>query len=322
MIDVSVVIPVYNHEKFLKKAIDSVLMQKINFNLEVLIAEDCSTDGSRAMLKAMENNLPNNYTILYRENNYGIEKNFDDLYARMQGRYYIVLEADDYWISENKLQKQYDFLENNPDYLAVAHNSIVVDENDEPISYRYPECRNEEYTMKDFQNEILPGQTTTIMRRNYMKYKLFDYDLEKVNFPGDQIKAFLTIANGKVHCIQEQLSAYRLIIKKGSSFSAQYSYNPDNEMAYRKLLYGYVKRHPELIEAYKCAEKLYVWFLFKCLIKKHCGISFGDVIKSIKDARYSLSSFLFVLGKIIMLPVTTVQHKIRDKKYAKATGIL
>lgn len=138
-------------------------MQKVNFNMEVLIGEDCSTDHTREILKQIEPNLPKYFHIIYRDKN--IDKgqyNFDDLHARMKGRYYITLEGDDYWLYENKLQEQFDFLESHKEYLAVAHNVIVVNGENERINKRYPECKKNDYDFNEFMKGILPGQNASI----------------------------------------------------------------------------------------------------------------------------------------------------------------
>lgn len=189
-VDISIIVAVYNHEKYIEKAIQSILMQKGDYSYEVLIGEDCSTDNTRKVLKKMEPSLPAQFHIFYREKNMGAmgENNFNDLYSRSRGKYYIVLEGDDYWTYEYKLQKQFEFLESHPDYLAVAHNTEVVDENNMPLGWDYPECKHTEYTIYDFRKDLLPGQTTTILMRNYFANDLFDWHLEPSNFPGDRKK--------------------------------------------------------------------------------------------------------------------------------------
>ena len=85
-----------------------------------------------------------------------------------------MLEGDDYWISENKIEHQIEFLEKHPDYIAVAHNCVVVDENNKEINESYPECKLTEYSIKEFFYNVLPGQTATVMHRNYVKENLFE----------------------------------------------------------------------------------------------------------------------------------------------------
>lgn len=250
MIDVSVVIPIYNHEKYLEHAIRSVMAQKINFQMEVLIGEDCSTDHSRKVLKRLEPELPANYHIFYREKNMGMGENGNcaDLYARTKGRYLINLEGDDYWIYDGKLQAEYDFLESHPEFLAVAHNCVVVDDDEKPQpDDLYPECKHAVYGVDDFIRGDLPGQTTTILFRNYYQKKYFDLRLLPSEYPGDRKRSFLLAVHGGVYCIQEAWSAYRHVTTHGSSFSATnkgISYQENRNYWYS--LFDYLHRHPSL----------------------------------------------------------------------------
>ena len=309
--DVSVVIPVYNHKAYVEQAIRSVLMQKVNFRMEVIVAEDCSTDGSREVLKRLEPELTDNWTILYREHNYGPIDNYQDLYSRMQGRYFIVLEGDDYWTYEYKLQKQYEFLETHPDYIAVAHRTQVVDQNGIPTGEKYPECLNEEYTAKDFENYRLPGQTTTLLIRNVSCIRDFQQILDPPDYPGDWKKAFLCLANGKVRCFQEQWSCYRKVKDKGSSFSAspaKYYVCADSDLleqaaglkkegfclknagqrillrglVFQKSIFQYAQDYqtdPQLISA---AKRMYLWRFLTCCISIRLLPLFKMFIREIK----------------------------------------
>ena len=210
MAKVSIVVAVYNHEKYVEQAIRSILAQKTSFDYEVLIGEDCSTDQSRAVLQELEKECPGNFYFFYREYNYGPQNNFMDLYKRMSGDYFIVLEGDDYWCYEYKLQEQFDFLENNLEYIACAHNTNIVDENSCIINKEYNECKDIEYTIDHFRKGLLPGQTTTLMIRNYYKRPLIDYSLESISFvAGDKRKAFQLVLQGKIYCIQSKWSCYR-----------------------------------------------------------------------------------------------------------------
>lgn len=218
---VSIIMPTYGHEKYIEQAINSVLMQKVNFKYEVLIGEDCSPDNTRQILKNMEQNLPECFHIFYRETNFGSKNNCKDLQERSIGKYWITLEADDYWLNPLKLQKQVDFLESNTDYIAIAHNVKVVDENNnEVLDYSYPECKHEEYTIYDYREGLFCGQTASILCKNYPHDKSIPILRAKVPFPGDKIKSFLLTSWGKVYCVQEQWSAYRYVTNSGLSYSA------------------------------------------------------------------------------------------------------
>lgn len=299
MITLSVIVAVYNHEKYIEQAINSILKQKVTFNMEVLIGEDCSTDDSRKILNKIEKNCPEYFKFFYRQRNYGPSENFKDLYHRMQGKYFIVLEGDDYWTYEYKLQKQVEFLENNKEYISCAHNVTVVDENSNKTGDLYPECKEEEYTLNHFRKRLLPGQTATVMYRNFYKDKIIDISLEEIPFSaGDRRKAFMTVSQSKVYCIQENWSCYRYVTSTGSSFSATHVSN-------KKELYQSVEFYKEMInfskrilndQAICIAEELY--FLMLCSsIKRFKKIkNFKFLIHEFVKCRYKKSVILYLIN--------------------------
>ncbi len=133
---VSVCIIVYNHAKYLTKAINSVLEQEVDFEFEILIGDDGSTDGSPEIITEFARKNPNIIPVL-REKNTGAPYNEFDLASRAKGKYISWLEGDDFWIDKNKLQKQVDFLEHHEEFYSVASRSKVVDENNRIIPYKH-----------------------------------------------------------------------------------------------------------------------------------------------------------------------------------------
>jgi len=243
---VSIYMSVFNHENYVVRALDSIRMQKTEYSYEVFVGEDCSTDNTRQILKEWEakHNDPR-FTILYRETNmYRMPiNNGRDLKNRCKGKYIICLEGDDFWTDPYKLQKQVSFLESHPEYYAVAHNCTVVGEDSLPNGELYPECKDEAYTMRHFFSEIMPGQYTTLLARNYMTDPNIDRTLlEQQGGPGDRRVYFTLLCHGKIHCMQETMSAYRHITTHGTSFSATHKYSYDKtEQEFRNYMeYAYL----------------------------------------------------------------------------------
>lgn len=117
---VSVAVITYNQEKTLPQTLDSILMQKGPFELEVVVGEDCSTDGTRKIVLEYQQQHPQIIKPLLQEKNCGIMKNSADTFRACTGDYINMIAGDDYWIDENKLAKQVAFLESHPDYGMVA----------------------------------------------------------------------------------------------------------------------------------------------------------------------------------------------------------
>lgn len=116
----------YNHDKFIGEAIDSWLEQKTDFQVEIIIGDDCSTDNTVLEIKKyLKNN--NNIKLIEGSKNIGFINNFIETYKKCNGKYIAICEGDDYWIDNNKLQMQIDFLENNNNYVLTHTNSLVYD---------------------------------------------------------------------------------------------------------------------------------------------------------------------------------------------------
>jgi glycosyltransferase involved in cell wall biosynthesis len=120
---VSIAVATYNHENYIKEALESFLMQKTNFNVEIIINDDASTDKTAEIVKEYKDKYPHIIkTYLQKENQYSLGKKpwFEVLFPNSKGKYIALCEGDDYWTDQLKLQKQVDFLETNLDYIFIS----------------------------------------------------------------------------------------------------------------------------------------------------------------------------------------------------------
>lgn len=316
-VTVSVIVTTYGHENYIKRALDSILMQKVNFKYEVLVGEDCSPDHTRAILKGYAEKYPDKFIMVYRDKNIGGRKNGQDLLKRSRGKYLASLEGDDFWICENKLQIQIDFLENNLDVIATAHRVKIVDKYDSEITNKqYPECKDSWYTLKHYKNGILPGQTASIVRRNIYKDKLYDVSvMNKISpqMPGDRVSAFLLVSHGKVYCFQEVMSAYRYITDSGTSFSATRQGSIlDNHLKgieYYKIIMEHTHNRIANNEAIITIESIYLWRNVFYFLRNHKQVSWSYL----KDAWYSIrnrkEALKYVVFKIFTMPKRYIDRK-------------
>jgi len=142
---VSILMITFNQEKFIAQAIESVLMQRVNFKYEIVIGEDCSTDRTRDIVLEYQEKYSDRIKLLLQGKNAGMHKNFVDTYYACMGKYIALLEGDDYWTDPYKLQKQVDFLEKNPDFAICFHNMQIIYE-DEPHLNRISNIKQKEIT--------------------------------------------------------------------------------------------------------------------------------------------------------------------------------
>lgn len=130
--DVSVFIITYNQEQTIAQTIESILMQEGDFTLELVIGEDCGTDGTREICKSYQQKYPDKITLLLQDTNQGITKNYIDTLRLCRGNYLNVCAGDDYWCDKQKIEKQIAFFAENPDYGAVTTGGyrLLVEKNE------------------------------------------------------------------------------------------------------------------------------------------------------------------------------------------------
>ena len=125
---VSVAVTTYNHEKYIAQCLDGILMQKINFPVEIVLCEDCSQDNTLAICKEYASKYKN-IRLIANNPNKGYHKNFLQVLKECNGEYIALCEGDDFWIDENKLQKQIDFLSIHPEYSMCTHGrNLLIEE--------------------------------------------------------------------------------------------------------------------------------------------------------------------------------------------------
>ncbi len=299
---VSICCATYGHEPYIRKALDSVLMQKVDFEYEVLIGEDSSPDNSRSILKEYEDKFPEIIKVIYRDENVGATANVRELYSMARGEYICTLELDDFWISEIKLQTQADFLDTQPEAIAVSMRCIMVDHEGKILKIEYPQCKDYKYTFEHFKREILPSQTAGIMYRNIYDGRLKIKMLRsRTRGPGDRRKIFSLLSNGEIYCMTQIGSAYRYVTSFGNSYSAQHS---DIDWAdYYKELIDYARKVVKRKDAVSAAEGLYIKYLMGYMLKKSHGVTYKKFIKELSGIQNRWKSIWYAINFFLNISV-------------------
>lgn len=130
---VSVAMITYNHERYIVRAVESALEQRGDFDFEIVIGEDGSTDGTRELLLELERRAPDRIRLLLRERNVGMHENFIGVLTECRGKYIALLEGDDYWTHADKLRRQVELLDERPEVAICHHNALrVYDDESQP----------------------------------------------------------------------------------------------------------------------------------------------------------------------------------------------
>ncbi|MCR6640522.1 MAG: DUF1919 domain-containing protein [Sporocytophaga sp.] len=117
----SVAMTTYNHELYIAKALDSIISQKHDYNYEILVSDDCSTDNTRQIIKDYQKKYPHIIRSILNNKNLGVSKNCIQNFRSCKGEYIATLDGDDYWTDPDKIKKQITFLDENPQYVISCH---------------------------------------------------------------------------------------------------------------------------------------------------------------------------------------------------------
>jgi glycosyltransferase involved in cell wall biosynthesis len=150
---VSVCMITYNHEKYIKEAIESVLVQDVNFDIELVLANDCSTDATHAIITELIDTNSKGHLIRYfnHQTNLGMMTNFIFALEHCQGAYIALCEGDDYWNDNLKLAKQVEFLEKNPTYGICFHKTLQINLLHKEVETFIPRIKKDiDYTIYDY----------------------------------------------------------------------------------------------------------------------------------------------------------------------------
>jgi len=159
---VSVIIPTHNRAEHLHRAIDSVLAQVFR-DFELIIADDGSTDNTPDIIKEYPDERINYIRFDKASGGSLFPRNFALKTAR--GRYIAMLDDDDYWIDENKLNNQVNFLEDNPEYVMIGTNTVIINEENKIIKHVYLPENNHEIRNQLLRNNCF-RHSTVLFRKD------------------------------------------------------------------------------------------------------------------------------------------------------------
>jgi glycosyltransferase involved in cell wall biosynthesis len=202
--DVTVIVLAYNIESFIEECLLSIKKQDINFSMEVLIGEDCSTDDTLQVIEKL--NLPPNFRVYARKKNLGLNKNNLDLISKAHGKYIAICDGDDYWTQNNKLQLQYDFLEKNDSFSGCFTNAKYLERHqyvDNPNNKNIPQDVNFNFLLwhnvVTNSSVMYRNQTSVKNIANHIDTKVQDYYIHLTN-----------LTTGSFRYIPEELVCYRI----------------------------------------------------------------------------------------------------------------
>lgn len=222
----SVMVVTYNHGLYVAQALDGILMQQVDFEYEIVIADDASTDNTVAVCKQYQLQYPDIIKIIANTTNKGLLDNYFDTLLSCQGDYIADCSGDDYWIDPFKLHKQMDILLSHPEVTMVHTNwklhyqqeGTVV--NDAKTIWAGDKSRMLEYNEHGWRATLgfsyCPAVFTSSSCFRKADFTLF-YDQHQELFrdqryPCEDIQlTFAMLHQGKLWYIDEDTSVYRIL---------------------------------------------------------------------------------------------------------------
>ena len=226
---VSVCCTAFNHEKYIRSCLDGFVNQKTNFRYEVIVHDDASTDNTPIIIQEYADKYPDIIKpILQTENQYskGIPIYEEYLYPKCTGKYLAFCEGDDYWCDDNKLQKQINILENNPDYIACVHQTKMINLRDDKNSFFVAYTQNCTIEVEKFFNDTIPYHVSSLMVRVDLDEKRPDFCFISKQV-GDYPNGLYLALKGNIYFISDVMSVYRRFTEGSWSIKNVSKPNPE-----------------------------------------------------------------------------------------------
>ena len=229
---VSICCITYNHQDFIEDAIESFVSQKTNFNFEILIDDDCSTDNTAHIISKYQQKYPHLIKSNLRKKNIGVINNILSNMDRAEGKYIALCEGDDYWIDDNKLQLQFDALENNPSCSFCGHDVNIVNWDKSFMRIHSKSRINENWKEGIFDTKTLLSTVWSIPHTSaiFFRKKYFDMDYFKTikEKNGTDYPLFVYLCDkGNLYYIDKSMSSYR---KHSGGVSASWAYGYNDKL--------------------------------------------------------------------------------------------
>jgi glycosyltransferase involved in cell wall biosynthesis len=222
-------------------------MQKTNFPFEIVIGEDCSTDGTRKIVFDYQNKFPDLIKVITSEANVGPQANIVRTLKACKGKYIAILEGDDYWTDPYKLQKQVDFLEANPDYGLVSSDINLIDVEGNPLPdnnmvLKQREKRKPEVDFFDLLGTNLINTLTVCARADIMKELAERVLNENLWFVYDYWFWLHVARQTKIKILEDKTAAYR--IHSGGASQKKDFFHKRIPLVRANALQYFLQQHP------------------------------------------------------------------------------
>ncbi len=293
-IQVSVCVVTYNQENYIAECLESLVTQQTSFKFEIIVGEDCSTDGTREIVQQYVEQYPNLIVPLFYEKNVGAVENVKRVYKAAKGKYIAHMDGDDLALP-NKLQRQFDILEANPDYSICVHNMNAVDGKSQIMERAFPLFEEKKYSLIDMYL-INPF----FIHSSKMFINKIDEYIEQLNVNALDTEVHIEQAKqGDIYFIGECLGVYRQFV--GITYEQGFVSTLVRERmisVYENINIQYFN-NDEIIKINKKYARMLLEYAYQCALSVRDPSIFTEYVnKSWNTKKIGIVSIFFKLGAL------------------------
>lgn len=319
LVMVSVFVIAYNQKEYIKQTLDSIISQRTSFKFEILVNDDCSTDGTREIIQQYARTYPQVVFPCYHDENMyskGVNINKEFNYPRARGKYIAMCEGDDYWSDDLKLQSQFDALENNIGCSICVHNTVKITANGTITDKKFPVLHlkdgilkgNEIIHIELVENPWLFHTSSFFIRKNVYDTFIKQGFVFADKFPvGDKPLFMFCLISGDVYYVDKDMSCYRTnsggVVTKISNDTAKHlEYDKkfiEGYKAFDAFTRGKYHEDLEFIEKSKMIHSCILRGEFKKTLNRNYKMAFRKLKLKYKIAIYVGSMFPEMVKQLI-----------------------
>lgn len=318
---ISIGIITYNHEGYIRQAIDSILAQKCNFDFEIIVGDDCSADNTQKILDEYKIKYPDKIILLINSRNSGLLNNLKNVTDRCNCKYMSICAGDDYWNDCSKLQKQVDFLEANTDY-GLVHSNVNLLIGDK-IQTLYKRTVPDKFIFEQLllNNNFIYALTACYRTQLFKKYISIEEFIEN-NFLIEDLPMWIELSRvTKFHYMEDRLATYR-IHERSLTNSSDFIKNEKILWSTYEIRAFYIKKYAIKINIKIIKQKLYYNLIKTALLNKnHEGAKKYSVklqcmnINTFFLKICSINKSIFIICYSLLNLIKTIQHHANSLKY-------
>lgn len=243
VIKLSVVVVTYNQELYVRQCLESILKQKVNFEYEIVLGDDASTDQTVKIIEQIMQEYPGKIRLFVNKENLGASKNIYNLLLQSRGEYFTRLEGDDYWELTDELQKSIDFLDEHKEYIGISRTNKIYSEAQGKIR-RINHINIKKYKVGTYDTwKRAKAFGTPLCRNFYRQNEDFSVIYKSARMVAENALGFLIASRGDVYLTDEAWEVKRTDRIQGAS-----NYNS---------LYSSVEIYTEQVESWQVISRMY-----------------------------------------------------------------